>query len=85
MSSRGDLDWKFDFTKGSWCILPLRQCLQCEVTEEVHLNTSECSSTEIAECETLSVGWPSLWCHRKHLFDLLMLKAECGVYYAEMD
>ena len=85
MSLRGALDWIPDLTKWSWCILLPRQCLQCVTTAELNLNTFEGSRLEIAECNTLSLGCPSLWCQSNHLLVLLTLKAKEEAVWADLD
>ena len=67
--------------------MPLRQCLQCVTAELLLITVSVLTDLfetreDKVELSTLSLGWPSLWCHRSSLLDFLTLKAwlwcECG-------
>ena len=60
-------------SKGNWCILPLRQCLQC-VTESVIGKKQDASIEESALVSTLLLRCPSLWCHNSQLLTLFTCK-----------
>ena len=46
---------KLDLSKGNWCILPLRKCLQC-VTESVIGKIQDASTEESALVSILLLG-----------------------------
>ena len=64
---------KSDLSKGNWCILPLRQCLQC-VLESMIGRIQDASTEESALVRTLLLGCPSLWCHNSQLLTLFTWK-----------
>ena len=80
-NSRGLEAWKSDVGKGNWCILPLRQCIQWDTIPSLGRGKNT-SIEESAVLSTLLLGWPNLWCHKSHLFDLFTWKIEddwnCG-------
>ena len=65
---------KPDLSKDNWCILPLRQCLQC-VIESLIGKIQDASTEDSAVVRTLLLGCPSLWCHINHLLTLFTCKA----------
>ena len=66
-SSRGSEPTKSDLLKGNWCILPLRQCLQwLSEADTGLLQKSKVGREDSVVLSTLSLGWPSLWCHSSH-------------------